>query len=153
VETVDAQSAQPRLVGIGGWLTFVAIGQVVGPLRVLVNVAESLKDYGKIWEASMGPTVVVADLLLNAVLALVIVRTSLLFFGKRRAFKEWFVWQWIATLVTPLLSVLVVRIYLGPLGKDTLGQFAAQWIVTAIVGLIWIAYVMKSRRVANTMVN
>lgn len=140
--------------GIGGWLTLMAIGQVLGPLRVAANVmteyssAEMLAAFKAIPLATYGVLVIeVAYMVLVCV-------TAFVFFAQKRIFKLMFTWEVIGMLAVYLLSALWISgTTTVPVSKLLNADEIGKSLGAFIAGLIWLGYVSSSKRVRNTFVN
>lgn len=148
-----------RLTGIAGWLGLVAVGQVLGPVRTMLALGRyfvsdldselfqrfPLTDYGEI-------------ALMVAFLAFM-TWTTILFFRHSRKFPRFFIMEWIFMAALPLIDTVWVAITLS---AYSVGSFAdlftiepqegGQVVAAILFGSIWTAYILRSRRVANTFV-
>jgi hypothetical protein len=155
-EAAAFKNIKPELTGIGGWLGFVAFGQVVGLLRLLVSLGQYYTSIDEqIWKQF--PTAIWGEAFLNAVLVSFVIYTIVLLFQHSRNFPRAFVLQMIAVICMPLLDALWVAVIIGATTGQSLGSSfhldekdGGQLIVAVIGALIWIPYVMRSLRVANT---
>jgi hypothetical protein len=147
-----SSASDAELSGIGGWLIFVAIGQVLGPLQVVAALfiyQTSVPD--GVWGAY--PVAMSVELLISLVLLGVVVWTSIRFFGKRRSFPRWFTIEWIIGVAYLPLTLLWAAAATGlPLSNFAEGQDWIQWIVMSGVGFVWVLYIHNSVRVRNTFV-
>lgn len=148
------------LVGIGGWLILVAIGQILGPLIFLSRqVTEFTKLDSSVW--TLYPITFYGEAALSASFFVLVIYTSYLFFKKSRFFPRYFVYSYAAAvLLFPIDSIFValtfsaytgrpIEVFLTPMmTPELLGQLTGAIIFAAI----WIAYIKKSKRVANTFV-
>ncbi|MGY4509322.1 DUF2569 domain-containing protein [Bradyrhizobium sp. USDA 3650] len=155
-EAAAFKNVKPELTGIGGWLGLVAFGQVVGLLRLLVSLGQYYTSIDEqIWKQF--PTAMWGEAFLNAVFVSLVICTIVLFFQYSRHFPRAFVLQMITVICMPLLDALWVAFIIGATTGQSLGSSfhldekdGGQLIVAVISALIWIPYVMRSRRVANT---
>ncbi|MGJ5205324.1 DUF2569 family protein [Bradyrhizobium sp. HKCCYLR20261] len=148
--------AQPH--GIGGWLVLVAIGQVLGPIRYLISLADyvrSIRD--EVW--TRFPAMIWGEIALSLALLAFSAYTTILMFKHARSFPRFFIAEMLFTVVVPLLDVLAIAAILAISLDRAMTDFlsresinAGQLAITAISAAIWIAYVLRSRRVANTFV-
>jgi hypothetical protein len=137
------------LVGIGGWLILVAIGQVLGPLKRLA----SLFDYytrldGDLW--TKFPIVFYGEAVLNISVFAIIIYTSYLFFAKSRLFPTFFVYEYVASILLLPLDTAFAAATLGAYTGRSINEFTAkmldpeaigQWIALIIIAAIWIPYI------------
>jgi len=139
------------LVGIGGWLMLLAIGQALSPLRTLADMANSVEGYQQLMVLPNGPLAVYGEVALNLaflVLQLVVLVSML---RRSRRFPQLFLFQWFAIPVVFILDTIWIASILGVsvnqvLAGDALVAPIASFVVTGI----WAAYVYKSIRVRNT---
>ena len=139
------------LVGFGGWLMLLAIGQALSPLRTLAAMGSSSDGYNQLMLMPNGPMVVygeVALLLAFLVLQLVVFVAML-----RRSpwFKHLFLIQWLAIPLVFILDAVWVSTAFGvPVGQVVTGHALAAPIVSFVLVGLWVAYIHKSVRVRNT---
>lgn len=159
IET-DGPATETGPRGIGGWLLLIAFGQVIGTLRLLATLAlhysvpqnqEFFRQY---------PATAYGELALNAFMVLLAIWTLSLFFRESRYFPRFFVGEVVATIALPILNTVWVALTLSrQIGAPFSGFFffepveIAQLGLAVIAALIWIPYVLRSRRVKNTFVN
>jgi hypothetical protein len=160
--TVDADDAahfknvKPELTGIGGWLGLLAFGQMMGILRLLVSLGQYYTTLDPQVTAKF-PTAVWGEAAMNAVVIWLCVYTAVLFFRHSRNFPRFFIWQMIAVICMPIVDLLWVAFMISLASGRPFTEFltleakeGAQIIAAVIGALIWIPYILRSRRVANT---
>jgi Protein of unknown function (DUF2569) len=140
-------------VGIGGWLILVAIGQVLGPLHTLVFLGAYLwRDLGSDLIDRL-PLTVYCEMLLYAVFLAFTTCTAILFFRHSRLFPRFFIVELILMTIFPLIETATIGTEESFSDLLTLNtQDIVQIVSAVILGPIWIAYILRSRRVANTFV-
>ena len=155
VKDAPAVANGPR--GIGGWLLLVAVGQVVGPLRMLVGLGQTLADPDTRQAFDRIPWAAYGEFALNLALTLLAIATAILFFRKSRYFPRFFICELVAAFVVPALALVWVALMLSARLGQPVGEFLAlepqeiaQLVLTVITALIWIPYTLKSKRVRNT---
>ncbi|MER9299037.1 DUF2569 family protein [Mesorhizobium sp. M0621] len=152
VRSATKPSQNPAaLVGIGGWLMLLAIGQALSPLRTLADFANSADGYQQLMTLSNGPLAVYGEVALNlAFLALqLVVLVSML--RRSHRFPQLFLLQWLAIPVVFVLDTIWVASVLGvPVSQVLVGNALAAHIVSFVLTGLWVAYVYKSVRVRNT---
>ena len=139
------------LEGFGGWLMLLAISQSLSPLRTLVELSRSVKDYQQLITLPNGPLAVYGEVALTLaflVLQLVVLVSML---RRSRHFPKLFICQWLSIpLLFILHTVWISRILGIPIDRlldvDTL---ISALIAVTTTGL-WAAYVYRSVRVRNT---
>lgn len=144
--------------GISGWLALVAVGQVLGPLRLLVWIGQYYEKMDKRVLESF-PVAFWGEAVLNALLFSLAVYTAVLFFRHSRKFPTLFIWQWIAVVTLPFIDAAWVAVSIGAYTGKSPSEFLklepeeiGQSIAYTILGGIWVAYILKSKRVANTFI-
>ncbi|UVK45159.1 DUF2569 domain-containing protein [Mesorhizobium sp. AR07] len=139
------------LVGFGGWLMLLAIGQALSPLRTLAELGSSSEGYNQLMLVPNGPMVVygeVALLLAFLVLQLVVLVAML---RRSRRFKQLFLIQWLAIPVVLILDAAWVSTVLEvPVEQVVTGDALAASIASFVLAGLWVAYVYRSVRVRNT---
>ena len=139
------------LVGFGGWLMLLAIGQTLSPLRSLAEFGSSSDGYAQLMLVPNGPMAVygeVALLLAFLVLQLVVLVAML---RRSRRFKPLFLLQWLAIPVVFILDIGWVSTVLAvPVGRMVTAEALATLIISFVLTGLWVAYVYKSVRVRNT---
>lgn len=142
-----------QLEGFSGWLLLLAVGQVVGIIRLLLSFVLGLEAYGPLVKTSQGLTVVAVEVVLNlGMLALAMVTASALL-NKKRIFLKLFIYEWLAIPTVFVLDSITVAAVLGVPFKDVANEGVAKAASTFFITGIWVLYTRKSKRVANTLVN
>ncbi|WGD52913.1 DUF2569 domain-containing protein [Bradyrhizobium sp. CB1650] len=159
---VDAEDAahfkdvKPELTGLGGWLALVGFGQVTGNLRFLVSIGEYYsKMDGQLF--TKFPTTMWGEAAMNGALVWLFAYTSLLYFRRSRNFPRYFIFQFVAAICAPIGALLwaafTIALATGRPFADFLSfdsKDGGQLVAAMIGAAIWIPYIRKSRRVANT---
>ncbi|MER8374260.1 DUF2569 family protein [Mesorhizobium sp. M1406] len=152
VRSATKPSQNPEtLVGIGGWLMLLAIGQALSPLRTLLVLGSSSEGYNQLMLVPNGPMVVYGEVAL--LLAFLVLQLVVLVAMLRRSswFKQLFLIQWLAIPVVFILDAAWVSAALGvAVGQVITGGALAAPIVSFVLTGLWVAYVYKSVRVRNT---
>jgi NAD/NADP transhydrogenase beta subunit len=152
---------EDKLRGIGGWLLLLALGQILGPIKFVVSIVQ----YYATLETALFeklPVTLAGEALLNLAAGALYFITAVLFFRTSKRFPRFFVYEIIATVAVLPVSVGWVALGIGfETGQP--GWSAAVSTVTprevlqtiggAIFGAIWVVYLKKSRRAANTFVH
>jgi Protein of unknown function (DUF2569)/GYF domain 2 len=147
-----------ELIGIRGWLILLALWQLLATSMMFVSIA---RYYAAMDSSVMRqfPITLAGEVLLNVAMAMLYAATSILFLSKSTQFPQFFVYQ----VVAAVLLVPVATVWTGlAMGLES-GRSAVtimldsidphqvrQATFAAIFGTIWILYLKKSRRVANT---
>jgi hypothetical protein len=161
-EPAAIQSSGARdadLTGIGGWLVLVALGQILAPLKLIASLVQyySSLDFSLI---ERFPLAFAGEAALNALLFGLLVYMAVLFFQHSRRFPTFFIIVWIAAVLSFPVNTFWVAIslslYTGQPANDFFtqvdGKEIGQTIGVLLWGGIWVTYILKSRRVANTFV-
>jgi hypothetical protein len=160
--TVDADDAahfkdvKPELTGIGGWLGLLAFGQVIGILRLIASLGQYYTTLDAQVFANF-PAAIWGEAAMNAAVAGLCVYSTVLLFRRSRDFPRIFVWQMIFVICMPLADLLWVAFTISRATSRPISDFltiepaeGSQMVAGVIGALIWIPYVRRSRRVANT---
>jgi hypothetical protein len=147
-------NAEPA--GIGGWLGLLAFGLVAGTLKSVVKAGQLWSSADMSTAFRKFPAFANGALMLDLGYLLLFILAIGLFFNKSRKFPPLFIFALITSIVIPLL-VVVWAILTLPSSFEIAQLFGHEEIAQIVVGLIgaalWIPYILKSKRVANTFVN
>jgi hypothetical protein len=145
---------------IGGWLILVAIGQTLGPLRLIGSIGQYYATLD--WKIARAfPAAFFGEALLNTAYLALIVYTTVLFWRKSRHFPRYFWYETLATLIVfPLNAVWVAMTISIASGRSFSALFAESFepqetgrlIAAVIAGFLWTWYLYKSKRVAKTFI-
>ncbi|WP_292317444.1 DUF2569 family protein [Mesorhizobium sp.] len=139
------------LVGFGGWLMLLAIGQVLSPFRTLAELFSSSEGYKQLIPLPNGPLAVCGEIVLLLAFAglQVVVLFAMLRCSPR--FKGLFLCQWIPIPVVFILDAVWTSTVLGiPISQILAADALVAVIVSFALTGIWVAYVYRSIRVRNT---
>jgi hypothetical protein len=148
--------SKPQLSGIAGWLILIAIGQVVGVLKLLGSLAQYYGDVDpKLFQQF--PVTVWGEAALNIGFVALAIYTAVLFFRKSSKFPKFFIYEWMFVIFIPLVDMVWIALTLSLYTGRPFAEFAeldpqtvGQSIGAMIGAAVWITYIKKSRRVANT---
>jgi hypothetical protein len=141
------------LTGIGGWLILVAIGQVIGPIALLGQVARymSTPEYSVAWKTL--PLAMGGEFALNSAYFLFAIWCSINFFRKRTTFPALFIWELWLGVALPIADILLVALASSLSADELVDASSMREVIRAFVmAVIWTCYTLKSRRVRNTFV-
>jgi hypothetical protein len=152
----EIKSIESGPSGIGGWLGLLAFGQVMGILRQIVAVGQYLQGISAdIW--MLFPIALWGEMVMYAALIGLSLYTTWLLFNHSRRFPGFFLAQMVCVIFFPVVDLFWVATIFSVSLDQPMSKFltvepreAGKMLVTAIVSLIWISYVLRSRRVANT---
>lgn len=155
---------QEDLQGLGGWLMLVGIGVVVGPIRngfTYFTLYKDLFESGD-WNFATTPgtsayhpfwaTLLSLEIIINVGLLIAMVYLAYLFFTKRKQFPKFFIGIAVVSLVFIIIDALSIKIVLPnePIfDPDTIKEL----IRTLVVVVIWIPYMLRSKRVKATFIH
>jgi len=147
-------------VGLGGWLILVGLGVTLSPFRVLWSMSKTLPSYGAAtWGSLTTPgaanydpawaPILMFELIGNIGLVVFYCLLIWLFYRRMRLFPTVFIWVtalgWVFFTADELLAGLAPAVVEPTNWPGIFRQ--------ALVALIWISYMRRSRRVRNTFVN
>ena len=142
------KSADPDLTGKHGWLFLVGVGlfpmlaMATLKLEVFSDTAGSAEGALEIWMR-------ILTLATWGVIGIMFV--ALYNYARNaRAFAQWYIASWVCLLAVSVLQTTIVTAYID----STFASYAwPELTAISINAAIWSVYVLRSRRVANTMVN
>ena len=143
------QAQSGKLVGIAGWLALLAIGQTLTAPRLLVSAAQSLEQLPTLQQVQNGPAVVYTEVAFKIAMAVFAAVVAWSLFSKRPRFPGMFALQWLLLLVFTVMEPAYIAGMTG-LSAANIYDASAADIAGVLVQGIWVAYVWRSRRVANT---
>lgn len=156
-------SIEENVEGIGGWLVLVALGVVFSPIRIvleLFSIYSGLFSDGT-WEFLTTPStelyhplwapIILGELFINGALVLAWIVAIFLFFSKKRIFPKWYIGILLFTLVFIILDAFAIKVVLPsePAFDD---ETAKELVRSIIASLIWIPYMLFSKRVRATFI-
>lgn len=170
VPVTDAPTA-PTLKGIGGWLALLAIGVTLTPFKAASSVIMTADYWAN--EVSKSAAVmrpIMADMRIFSVATMLLITiawivAAVMFYRRSRRFPRWFIALSFATALASIAidinCVFVFALYLSkPLStvfmvmvnEPIFGKEISDAIVGLIYASVWSAYLLRSKRVANTFV-
>ncbi|MGE5490482.1 MAG: DUF2569 domain-containing protein [Actinomycetota bacterium] len=148
----------------GGWLLLVALGVVISPLRIAIQM---FPMYGKIvseqWRtgilspnsSAFSPLVtsfIAGEALVNLALLVALLFQAYLFFRKKKTFPLVFIRVSLTALAILVIDAWITGLVFpnhDALDKDTIKDIGR----AAVNCAIWIPYMLRSKRVKETFVN
>ena len=155
---------QEDLQGLGGWLILVGIGLVITPIRGVFTYFPLYKDIFEsgAWDVLTTPgtsaydpfwaTYISLEIIINVGLLIAMVYLTYLFFTKRKQFPKFFIGIAVFSLVFIIIDASSIKIVLPnePIfDPDTLKEL----IRTLVAGVIWVPYMLRSKRVKATFIH
>ncbi len=156
LEPPFAPGTQPekakKLVGLYGWAAFLGFLLVTGPIRALVETAKlEGSDLFKAMLASDVPAIHYYSVFLaaaNLVNVGLLVFLAVMFFKHKKTFTKWFISYCLYCVAIGLVNVAWVYAVSGVIDDDTVASLFGNFFFW-----LWIPYLLRSKRLANTMVH
>lgn len=149
--------------GLGGWLILVGIGVVFTPIRLVVGLVslympifadgtwEALTTAGSDAYHPFWAPLIIGEIAFNSIMVVISLYMVYLFFSKHYLFPKVFIAVVIISLVfIPLDSWMVESIFPGEGVFDP--ATTKEFVRTLVAGLIWVPYMLLSKRVKATFV-
>jgi len=155
---------EKKLEGLGGWLIFVGAGIIFASLIIIIQafpIYSGLFSDGS-WEVLTNPgseaynqlwaPILIGEISVNSGFVLLWLFIGYLFFSKKKLFPKCYIGILLFTLLYGLIDALAIKAVLPSepiFGPDTTKELVR----TLIQMLIWVPYMLKSKRVKVTFVN
>ena len=155
---------EKNLEGLGGWLILVGLAIIISPFSIVMTTFplyseifssgswEMLTTLGsEAYDVSWIP-ILLGEIVINGGLALVWIYIIFLFFTKKRLFPSWYIGVLLFTLAFMLVDALAIKVVIKDealFDPDTAKEFALAFLGT----IIWVPYMLRSKRVEATFVN
>ena len=152
-----------KLEGIGGWLLLVAVGIIFSPLRIIFQLFPLYSDIftDGYWEILTTPgtdayhvmwaPILLVEMGTNLVLIFVWLFIIFLFFSKKRAFPKWYIGIVLFTLLFLVFDAFAIKLVLP--NEPTFDSETVKEIIRTLIScVIWIPYMLISKRVKATFV-
>jgi hypothetical protein len=148
------QKLDEPLKGIGGWLVLVAIGQIIGVIKVIVSTVEYYTGPG-VHEAFEKLSIAMnAELTLNATYIALVIFTTYAFFSEKRYFRILYILEILLSPILIIVDAMLLSLFTTlSFSKALDTDLLARTVGACLPGTIWIIYMFRSRRVKNTFVN
>lgn len=155
---------EDSLKGLGGWLILVGAGIVLSPIRIIAMVFptylevfsngswETLTTPGTAAYNALWAPLLIGEIAINGALVLVWLFIAYLFFTKKSMFPKFYIGILLFTLafiVTDSAATSAVLPNEPIFDPDTMKEFVR----TLIAVVIWVPYMLVSKRVKATFVN
>jgi hypothetical protein len=105
------------------------------------------------------PAVIWGETAINIGLLMFGVYTAILFFRHSRKFPTFFIWECVLVVLLPFVDGIWAAFSIAAYTNRNFTEFMTvdpkdigQSVAAAVIGGIWVAYVVRSKRVANTFV-
>ncbi len=142
-----------RESGFASWLLVLALGQTFLPFRLASNVFSSLSQLPELDGVDNGMLAAGLEIAVTAVLAVFSAAVAVLMWRRSPRFPRLFVAEWVLLMgfvvLDPLFYAGLTSVPLEVLygDRDTIRSIAGN-----AVSVVWVAYVLRSRRVALTFI-
>jgi len=154
---------EKKLKGLGGWLILVGLAVIISPFRI---IATTFPIYSEIfssesWKMLATPgsetyhalwaPILLGEVVINGALVLIWIYIIFLFFIKKKGFPSWYIGVLVFTLAFMLIDALAIKVVIkdGPLFDPETGK---EFVRTFIGTIIWVPYMLLSKRVKATFV-
>lgn len=140
-----------ELVGMGGWLLFLAVVLVgIRPVMTALGLLRTVQAWDRVvgiglqpWMATLA-TVDVATALVGIAAGVALLRLHPRAIDLCRAVI-------IATAIAPFGAVLLAPLWMdGALAREAMSSFIAPALRSVLFAVLWLAYLQRSKRVRNT---
>jgi len=152
-----SQELEPRLPRIGGWLIFMATGITLSPLLNLYHIGLLITAAIQAnWDAifslgAMSVASVLFEFAIQIYMLIFSVVLAIAFFEKLSNYPRLFIIYVVSLFSLGIVGALIAAELPG-ITPELLSQAVAFPIYIFILGLIWIPYLLRSKRVKNTFV-
>ena len=152
-----------KLQGLGGWLILVGIGVVLSPIRLLYTYVpayvpifedgtwEALTSNGSELYDPLWAPFLIGEIFFNSIILVASVYLIYLFFSKHHLFPKVYIGIVVVSLILIPLDAWVITIIL-PTEPMFVPETTKELVQTSITALIWIPYMLISKRVKATFV-
>jgi hypothetical protein len=151
-----------KLKGLGGWLLLVGLGVLLAPINLTIGLLSSTSSMFNdgTWELLTNPTsesyipyfsaLIIFEILAGLILTLISIYMMYLFFSKHYLFPKIFISFYLASLIFVLFDSWVIAVIFNTpiFDADNARELGRQLIII----LIWIPYMLVSKRVKITFV-
>ena len=142
------QNSEDKLTGLSGWLILVGIDIVFLLLRFIYGIASSYDFFFQSINRSISAYVTVG-LFVDIGAVIVLFYTAMLFFQKRKSFPKWF----IAFHSLYFLWICLRIVWMFELSFEAVYEHVVELVRQTSTVVVWIPYMLRSKRVRNTFVH
>ncbi|WP_120430475.1 DUF2569 domain-containing protein [Acinetobacter baylyi] len=147
-----------KLKGLGGWLTLVGFGLIVSPIRLIVTgyqtyypifsegIFNSLTSVDSVYYHPLWIYYILGEITVNTIFVLTSFVLLYLFFKKHYLFPKVFISVCIAMIIFILIDASLIKLIL-PNEEIFDSDTASELMRSIFYGMIWIPYMMFSKRV------
>lgn len=155
-------NAEP--VGLGGWLIIVGIGRVLNPIILIMTIIntylpqitsdlyDELSQPGNDAYSSLWKPTFYFELYCNALILIISVILLVLFFRKKKLFPTIFICTLVLNILFTIIDAILITKIQDSISIDLQMDSIASIIMPIFFCIIWIPYILTSKRVKNTFV-
>ncbi|MGY0216512.1 DUF2569 domain-containing protein [Endozoicomonadaceae bacterium StTr2] len=159
--TKPQDSAKPEPKGLGGWLILVGIGVILGPLRMLGTAWEGFSPLyiegawsyltipGSAGYNSFIGQLLLGEIIANSLIILASLYLAYLYLGRKALFPKVYITILIASILIIVVDAIISTLVL-PEQYHFEEVSQGELIRSVVSAVIWIPYMIHSRRVKNT---
>jgi branched-subunit amino acid transport protein len=156
-------SEEKQIEGLGGWLILVGLGIIISPFRIVAQVFPAYSEifsngswavlttpgteaYNPLWAP-----ILFGEMIINGGMVITWIFIAFLFFSKKKIFPKWYIGMLIFSLAFIVFDALIIKSVLPNepvFDAETIKEFGRSLIAT----LIWVPYMLVSKRVKATFV-
>ncbi len=152
------QSNEKVNAGLGGWLSLVGLGLIIGLLWQAYGTLEYLPLLSDTYNIPGYLILLQIEFFVSIIFTLVIAYLLYLYFKKNKNFPKYYVVFLISSVIYVVLDHLFLASLSAPTQKlqqvinDALSQNSSNVGRTIVTSIIWVAYIKKSKRVKATFI-
>jgi Protein of unknown function (DUF2569) len=162
-KSVDEMTKDRNLNGLRGWLILVGLGVIISPIKMILQsfplylemfsggafatlTTPGTKAYNPLWAP-----ILLTEITVNSGLFIASIFVAFLFFSKKKLFPKWYISVLLFSLVFILVDALALKLVLP---KEPIfdAVTAKEFIRTLIASMIWVPYMLVSKRVKATFI-
>ncbi len=148
--------------GLGGWLILVGLGIIIAPIKLMAAFLPAIKIFSDgTWEVLTVPgsesynllwgPIILGEMLINGGSLIVWLYVAFLFFSMKKGFPKWYIRIMVFQVAFILLDALAISLVLP--SEPIFDPNTAKIFASALIGaLIWVPYVLVSKRVKATFI-
>ena len=149
-----------HLDGLGGWLIFLAIFLLLSPIHITILLISTTSDILPLWVPLTTPEslyyipglkpLIMMELIGNLLFIALFIYGIYCFFTKNRRFAKLIIWILIGNLIFLILDHFFANIVMQDYLAVNDPEGFRDIVISIIRCLIWIPYLLKSKRVRST---
>ncbi|MET0209073.1 MAG: DUF2569 domain-containing protein [Burkholderiaceae bacterium] len=159
--SLELRGKPAPLEGIGGWLLLPALGIVISPIRVTIEMFSSMLPVLKpgVWQALTDPAsdayhpllppLIQFEAIANVLLVVLAVVTAICFFARKRSTPRVFIVFLLLSLAVQVVDWAWAAQLPAKFQADETGSWK-EMAKAAVACAVWVPYFLMSKRVENT---